>query len=326
MAGRPHTGVSAIVVGLAGLLAGVCLFSLGGYWSARIDLLTHLAPLMFVGGMILLIAAVALPGRARLVAGAFSLVSLACSASLMAPELAVRAAPAPVTGHLLRLMTLNLWDENVDPVATARTALAAKPDVLVVEEATGNGALAAQLLRVAYPYAAGCEGPPECALAIYSRWPIAASAAHPQQWTTRPFDPLRMIWARIAPTDGGSPFTVVGTRYAHPNPAWLQADQRRRLVAALAAFDHSSLIVAGDFNSTPWSFAMRRQDALFGLERRTRALPTWPARWLKDAPAPLPFLPIDHVYAGPAWRTVSVQRGPRTGSDHYAVIATLARN
>ena len=35
-------------------------------------------------------------------------------------------------------------------------------------------------------------------------------------------------------------------------------------------------------------------------------------------------LPIDHVYAGPGWRTVSVQRGPKLGSDHYPVIVTLA--
>ena len=63
---------------------------------------------------------------------------------------------------------------GVKATGTVEDIIAAKPDVLVVEEATGNGALAAQLLRAGYPYAAGCEGPPECALAIYSRWPIAA--------------------------------------------------------------------------------------------------------------------------------------------------------
>ncbi|MBN8964392.1 MAG: endonuclease/exonuclease/phosphatase family protein, partial [Rhizobiales bacterium] len=31
------------------------------------------------------------------------------------------------------------------------------------------------------------------------------------------------------------------------------------------------LILAGDFNCTPWSFSRRREDAMFGLERRTRA-------------------------------------------------------
>ena len=39
---------------------------------------------------------------------------------------------------------------------------------------------------------------------------------------------------------------------------------------------------------------------------------------------PFALLPIDHVYAGPGWRTVRAERGPRLGSDHYPVIVTLA--
>lgn len=86
------------------------------------------------------------------------------------------------------------------------------------------------------------------------------------------------------------------------------------------------MIIAGDFNSTPWSFARRRDDRDFGLIRRTRALFTWPAEKISHnrLPAPFPYLPIDHVYAGPGWATVSVERGPRLGSDHYPVVVTLA--
>nr|QQZ48664.1 hypothetical protein JKL49_14190 [Phenylobacterium glaciei] len=47
---------------------------------------------------------------------------------------------------------------------------------------------------------------------------------------------------------------------------------------------------------------------MFGLERRTKALFSWPA--YLGAKVPFPFLPIDHVYAGKGWRTVSVKRGP----------------
>ena len=39
---------------------------------------------------------------------------------------------------------------------------------------------------------------------------------------------------------------------------------------------------------------------------------------------PLPVLPIDHVYAGPGWATVSVERGPSIGSDHYPLVVILA--
>ena len=37
-----------------------------------------------------------------------------------------------------------------------------------------------------------------------------------------------------------------------------------------------------------------------------------------------PLLPIDHLYAGPGWATVSVRRGPPLGSDHYPLVVTLA--
>ena len=71
-----------------------------------------------------------------------------------------------------------------------------------------------------------------------------------------------------------------------------------------------------------------QENVLMGgyLIRRDRALFTWPAqqdsrlRWL----GLFPILPIDHVYAGPGWATVKVERGPRLGSDHYPVIVTLA--
>jgi endonuclease/exonuclease/phosphatase (EEP) superfamily protein YafD len=93
------------------------------------------------------------------------------------------------------------------------------------------------------------------------------------------------------------------------------------------AFDRKSLIVAGDFNSTPWSFSLRRQDAEFGLERRTRALFTFPVQPYSryKLRSPFPLFPIDQIYAGSDWKTVSVTRGPRLGSDHLATIAVLTR-
>ena len=100
-----------------------------------------------------------------------------------------------------------------------------------------------------------------------------------------------------------------------------------RLAEAVAPFDRASLIVAGDMNSTPWSYALRRQDKTLGLIRRTRGLFSWPAAefgpWRLRTP--LPFLAIDQVYAGSAWKTVSVTRGPFAGSDHFPVVVVLSR-
>lgn len=328
MAGRLRNLLSWTILSAAAGVAGLGLAAVGGAWNGWLDRLTHLAPLILAAAAAVLILALVRRGPRWKVSAVLAGVAMVCTAGLMTPELAraARGRAAPTAGRGLTLMTLNLWLENVDPEATARMVLAADPDVLVLEEATGKGAIAARLLRARYPYAVGCEGPTTCALAIYSKIPIIAGAAKPQDWDHRPFDTLRMVWARIG-ARGTPAFTVVGTRLGSPTqPPWLQAGQRRRLAKALEPFARSNLIVAGDFNTTPWSFAMREQDRLMvGLQRRTVALPTWPARWLGGRAAPLPLLPIDHIYAGRSWRTVSIRRGPRTGSDHYPVIAVLAR-
>jgi endonuclease/exonuclease/phosphatase (EEP) superfamily protein YafD len=142
-----------------------------------------------------------------------------------------------------------------------------------------------------------------------------------------------IAWAGLMPDLGlpaawatyqgaGGPFTVVGMHAYWPFPGGLQRSQTDALAKIIGGLSKDRMIVTGDFNSTPWSFALRRQDRLFALERRTRALPSWPARTLKGK-ALFPLLPIDHVYAGKGWRTVSIQRGPRLGSDHYPVIVIL---
>ncbi len=155
---------------------------------------------------------------------------------------------------------------------------------------------------------------------------------------------LMTAWATY-PADGG-PITVVATHLAWPWPPGRQRAQSLRVATLLKSFPAARTIVAGDFNSTPWSFALRRQDRLFGLQRRTRALFSWPAAGIvhispaKHRPkamfywpiftigflqpgSPMPLFPIDQVYAGKAWRTVSVERGPKLGSDHYPVVVTL---
>src|SRR5581483_9516804 len=105
-----------------------------------------------------------------------------------------------------------------------------------------------------------------------------------------------------------------------------QARQEAQLARGIARFPRERTIVSGDFNSAPWSFSRRRWDKAFGLTRRERAIFSWPAGKVTAHRyrEPIPILPIDHIYAGDRWATVSVSRGPRLGSDHYPLIAVLA--
>ena len=78
-------------------------------------------------------------------------------------------------------------------------------------------------------------------------------------------------------------------------------------------------------DTAAWSHGMRRQDRMLApLRRWTIAWFTWPARAPNGNLAwRLPLLPIDHIYAGPAWGQVRLRRVPIPGSDHFATEAAF---
>ena len=92
-----------------------------------------------------------------------------------------------------------------------------------------------------------------------------------------------------------------------------------QVAAIAAAMANEALIVAGDFNMTPWSPAYRalRRDSF--LHSATRFARTWPAY--------APFMPLDHIlYRGQVdvVRASAWTGGPaRTASDHLPVVVEL---
>jgi endonuclease/exonuclease/phosphatase (EEP) superfamily protein YafD len=308
---------------MSSLLAAIAaLACLGGAFDNGLDALTHLAPVWLGLGLLGLVLTLAFghDGERRALIGLSTLAILA-SGGLMAPELtaSLNRPAKPVGGAPLKLVQFNLWAQNDAPEATLDWILAQQADLVLVEEAGGASWPIVKQLRETYPYAVSCDGVRPCDTWIFSRWPMRAKRGFRQDG-----QPLAGAWATLR--HPGGDFTVAATHYVWPLPAGVQQAQSRRLVTNLAAFDKTTLIVAGDFNSTPWSFSLRRQDKALGLERRTRGLATWPTgQFSRLVSAPFPILPIDHVYAGQAWKTVKVERGPVLGSDHRPVVVTLTR-
>ncbi len=124
----------------------------------------------------------------------------------------------------------------------------------------------------------------------------------------------------------GGPTAPANLIAVHPIRPYLPGERHEiaRLRSLVDRYDPRDLIVAGDLNLTPWSFELRRLDRNLGLQRRDKAVPTWPAR-LFGVAWPLPFLPLDHVYAGSMWRTIDVRRGPYLGATHYPLVVDLQR-
>ncbi|HEY2482866.1 MAG TPA: endonuclease/exonuclease/phosphatase family protein [Caulobacteraceae bacterium] len=312
--------IRGIALILAAGSAVAAVLSLGGAVSNRLDILTHLAPIwlaMSLLAVLLLGLAGFSGGRAALVLAG---VTVVIAAALMVPELVARVAArrfAPA-GQTVKIVQFNVWDHNRDPAATAGWILAQNADIVVLEE-TGRGDVVAKLSDH-FAYQSQCDK--TCGTTILAK--------------SQPTDGGQLIWAKLGRRHAGAwatfgagarAFTIVGTHYRWPEPLARQKDQALRFADVISRFDRRSLIVVGDFNLTPWSFRLRRQDARFGLNRLSHAIFTFPAgrsgHWWTSLPFPL--LPIDQVYAGADWRPVSIARGQAMGSDHYPIVAVLTR-
>lgn len=261
--------------------------------------------------------------RTRLASAALALAGLAAAGGRIVPEYLRPIAKAPPGPRDLTIVTANVWRDNVDPAGTIATLRASGADLLLLQETDGRMAPWLAGLARTYPYRSHCWV--RCSLTILSRRPFLRERFRLRDAANRKYGP-DLAWSRLIAPDG-MPVTVATLHYVWPIPGRGQARTRAALARALETIDRRDLILAGDMNLTPWSVAMRRQDAALGpLVRQTRALFSWPARVGGGRAWPLPLLPIDQLYAGPQWRQVEVRTLPRTGSDHDAVFVRLRRN
>jgi endonuclease/exonuclease/phosphatase (EEP) superfamily protein YafD len=262
----------AAVVGVAGL---------GGAFSDRLDTLTHGAPLWLACGVLGLALAVAVSrdGERKALVG-LAIAGILASSALMTPELLStlhRPAKLAEGASTLKLVQFNLWNENHDADAAAAWLLKQHPDVLIGEETAGRASPVLRAIKAAYPYRTTCRAKYGCDTRIFSRWPIVDERSLHEK-----SDSMVGSWATIR--HPGGDFTVVGNHFVWPIPAGHWQEQSRVLEARIAPFPKDSLIVAGDFNSTPWSWGLRRQDKAW----------VWSA-----APAPWPAGPPESSPASP---------------------------
>jgi endonuclease/exonuclease/phosphatase (EEP) superfamily protein YafD len=307
------------VIASAAATVLIAAASWAAFFIPPLDLLNQLAPFWLLLALAGSLVVLALPHQHthRLARASFGIALLA-QAALLAPEL---LRPAPVaTGaneapHV-RLIWLNTQSGSAPAGVTEYLINSGADFVLLAEYHPERNAIPDDL-RAAYPYFAACLAPHACNVVILSRRePIAQRDTYAESASG-----LRMVWADF--TIDGAPLRLIATHLNRPYPAERHARERHDLAARIGDASPDNTILAGDFNATPWSFALRSFDRASGLTRHDRATPTWPAAaWTRlRLPAPMAFMPLDHVYSGANWRLVHFRRGPRTGADHYPLEA-----
>ncbi len=327
---RVSLGLGAIVfmiVTLIGLLGAV---------DAGYDAVNHFRIFIVAPGLVM--ALLALLIRARTTAAitmtalfvhAFAIVP-EVYAGWRAPQVAVEPAKTP---HRFKLVTFNMAFRHTNAERLRRFLENEKPDVLVLQEVSGKAVKIVDGLADLMPYRVHCMNERICDLALLSRHPITwQEIRRPSRAGLRlGLDPnrTRLIRAMIdigkLTGNAGQTINVLTTHLGWPLPHVRQESQFRQLVQIISATDADRTILAGDFNSTPWSYAMKKFDRSLPMLRITRALHSWPTKLsISGVSMPYPVLPIDHVFIGRHFHAENVRRGPYLGSDHYPVIAELA--
>lgn len=297
--------------------AGAALASHLGRNSLFWDILTHFAPIWLAGALAALLGGLLFRGRFRMIVVGLGVTGVMAAGALIAPEFLRRGGPragASAPGQV-KVIQFNVWAHGKDVEPVVRWLAEQDPDIAILEETTPR---IRSRLKAEGRWHMSCDRREVVVLSKAA--PVDTSLAVPRGRSDGPI-------CRAAFRDQRGQFSVLGVHYAWPTDHEDQQRHEARLAAALRAYPSDRNIVAGDLNSTPWSFARRRWDAEFELPRRTRALFTWPAQTGSTRfrfVGAFPFLPIDHVYAGTGWATVKVERGPRLGSDHFPVVVTLA--
>jgi endonuclease/exonuclease/phosphatase (EEP) superfamily protein YafD len=282
--------------------------ALGQARDARLETLAQFAPLYGIVGLVGLVSTF-VAGRRLILAAA--VLAIAASGWLIAPEVTRDAGPqaAPGSAGQIKVIQFNALRTNRGVGPIADWLVAQNPDVVTICESRHD--LRDLLMRRGWRVA-GAKG----SLMIFT----PARYLRMDRPRARNVTVVTFVNATYASRSGDlEVFTAHVDRRARQRLSTVPST----LAGLTVGLPTRRMILTGDFNATPWSVSLRRADATLGLIRRDRAVPTWPARVLGQ-PWPLPFLPIDHVYAGPGWATVKVERGPYLGSDHYPLIVTLA--
>lgn len=246
----------------------------------------------------------------------FALLALAGAVVSAVPIIAyvgVPAQPAEARSGDFRLVTFNVFYRNDDFARIASYLESTNADAIVVEEMTEVRAKQLHSLLPSFPHS--YIEPSRYGAAVFSRWPV-------KQAESLPLSPDGARAAHVVLDWKGSAVAVLGL-HLHwplgPNNSRFRNEELAGL-ASFARAQQGPLLVAGDFNVTPWS--PHYQDAV----RRSGLSDCALGQGVESSwPAPLPFLGIriDHCLASKHWRSVSVNTGPFVGSDHRPLIADL---
>lgn len=214
-------------------------------------------------------------------------------------------------GPTVSVLTFNLWGGNYDVAAIEQRVRDVDADIVVMEEFGIVQTPLRESLADLYPERIDCADSRGCRLALYAKTPWEAATLSGRDQGTPP-----VAWAHFAATEERPAYTIVGAHISNPVDNATRQMNDLAILTGILADTPQPLIVAGDFNATPWSHALHAFRADTGLCGAPGYRPSWPA-WL-DAIG----LPIDQVFVSEGLG-VTAQVLQAAGSDHLPISAVV---
>ncbi|MBK1832680.1 endonuclease/exonuclease/phosphatase family protein [Roseibacillus ishigakijimensis] len=297
-------------------LLGALLLTLAtllGAFHWQLEILTHFRLPYALGYLLLLIILLHLRFQKR---AALLVLALLPHLFALAPHYWPGARDRrPAHGPGFRLLAFNVLSSNERYDEVHALIIREDPDLIFLQEIDFQWSNALADLARGYPHSVPQTRHGNFGFLLLSKIPITKSKVHISPEVGSPFVIATLAW----PDDPARTFTFAG---AHPAPPSSAANARRRnatLRSLLHLTDASNpLILAGDFNCTPFSpaFAPLTRDLRQGAAGRGYSA-TW-RRW-----HPLLGIPIDHILASDHWLIRNYRIGPKCGSDHSPLIADI---
>lgn len=212
----------------------------------------------------------------------------------------------------LKLMQLNLFFMNRRLDSVARLARDRDVDVITLQEVNNRTGRLLKMLQKDYPYQVRCSFQAVGGIAVLSRLPLAQGSS------SGCLSKTGTAWLRIKLGKQALTITSIHLHWPYPFSQYEQVSNLKKQLPNIM----QPMIIAGDFNAVPWSHAVDRL-ANASQTRVTQGLRF--SFYLNISGKILPIgLPIDHVLVPNDFIVESVELGPKAGSDHYSVFASIA--
>jgi endonuclease/exonuclease/phosphatase (EEP) superfamily protein YafD len=214
----------------------------------------------------------------------------------------------------IRLLFANVFHGKSSASRLLETIRREAPDAVLLVEYTSDLAERLAELRATHPYGLESPGRDAYGIALFSRRELSSARIFM-------LGPTAAIDARLKV--GAVDVTLVGVHLRSPLAPARAAERNRQLelLAERVSAARDPVIVAGDFNISPYSPYYADWLARTGLTdvRRGRApRASWPTL------LPMVGIPIDHCFVSPDIAVVADRRLPSFGSDHYPILVELA--